>query len=598
MVDQRNTSSLIFEQPVGQQQTSQQDTAFLQTAYSSGLKEILAGKIAIANSEDPAVKQFGRWMASNHHALGVTLKKYADELGVTLQETLPQDAQTEINQLVQLRGDQFDQAYTTDQATDHQAAITLFEQQVSSGQNEALVALAEQALPLLRAHLEQATAISEEGAGGGTDPGTTPPTDDGSGDNDGSDDGTGAGTGGSGTGTPGTGSGGTGTGDDTGGTAGTGTAGGGTVTGAGSGGGTTGSGTGTDTTGSGTGTGGTTGTTGTTGSTASGSGTGAVLAAQTLPPSTGSDDDDTNNGTGTDNGDNGVANDGSGGGSGDDTDGGSDDGSNGGSSSDDTDNGSTGGSDDNETGGDDTPFSQQDLDFIRQAALAGLEEIADAENALEISDDLEIDGYARWMVSDHTAVSETLRQIAAQEEVELPTELDEARQAEVDDQASLENADFYKAYVTDQIGDHLQTMMLFVKQAETGSDPLLRAFAENALPILSEHLAEAVSLAATQDGFSFGGEFNSLEDLIIAINGSSSGGDDSNGSGSDDGSGGSSGAGSSGSGGSGGVNGDLVGTVPGSSSGATGDDSSTSGTSGGMMPQEMTSSMVRLWDAS
>ena len=555
MVDQRNTSSLIFEQPVGQQQTSQQDTAFLQTAYSSGLKEILAGKIAIANSEDPAVKQFGRWMASNHHALGVTLKKYADELGVTLQETLPQDAQTEINQLVQLRGDQFDQAYTTDQATDHQAAITLFEQQVSSGQNEALVALAEQALPLLRAHLEQATAISEEGAGGGTDPGTTPPTDDGSGDNDGSGDGTGAGTGGSGTGTPGTGSGGTGTGDDTGGTAGTGTAGGGTVTGAGSGGGTTGSGTGTDTTGSGTGTGGTTGTTGTTGSTASGSGTGAVLAAQTLPPSTGSDDDD-------------------------------------------TDNDSTGGSDDNGNGGDDTPFSQQDLDFIRQAALGGLEEIADAENALEISDDLEIDGYARWMISDHTAVSETLRQIAAQEEVELPTELDEARQAEVDDQASLENADFYKAYVTDQIGDHLQTMMLFVKQAETGSDPLLRAFAENALPILSEHLAEAVSLAATQDGFSFGGEFNSLEDLIIAINGSSSGGDDSNGSGSDDGSGGSSGAGSSGSGGSGGVNGDLVGTVPGSSSGATGDDSSASGTSGGMMPQEMTSSMVRLWDAS
>ena len=46
-----------------------------------------------------------------------------------------------------------------------------------------------------------------------------------------------------------------------------------------------------------------------------------------------------------------------------------------------------------------------------------------------------------------------------------------------------------RAYVDDQIRDHEKTIALFEREAKTGKDAELKAFAEKTLPALKEHLS-------------------------------------------------------------------------------------------------------------
>ena len=53
----------------------------------------------------------------------------------------------------------------------------------------------------------------------------------------------------------------------------------------------------------------------------------------------------------------------------------------------------------------------------------------------------------------------------------------------------LDGAAFDRAYVDDQIRDHEKTIALFEREAKSGKDAELKAFAEKTLPTLKEHLS-------------------------------------------------------------------------------------------------------------
>src|ERR1700712_636461 len=92
------SSSLVADQ-TGPLTLSAQDAAFLQQVQLSGLSEISAGQVAIRNSSDPAVQEFGRWMATDHAALGTTLAALAQRLGIALPTALDSQHQSELNGL-------------------------------------------------------------------------------------------------------------------------------------------------------------------------------------------------------------------------------------------------------------------------------------------------------------------------------------------------------------------------------------------------------------------------------------------------------------------------------------------------------------------
>src|ERR1700712_2257534 len=143
------SSSLVADQS-DPSTLNAQDTTFLQQAQLSGLTEIQEGRVALQNSSDPAVQEFGRWMVTDHGALGNTLAALAARLGVSLPTGLDPQHQSELNALSSKTAANFDRSYTAAEVQDHQTSIALFQQEVSTGQNVAVKSFAQQALSLLQ----------------------------------------------------------------------------------------------------------------------------------------------------------------------------------------------------------------------------------------------------------------------------------------------------------------------------------------------------------------------------------------------------------------------------------------------------------------
>jgi hypothetical protein len=106
------------------------------------------------------------------------------------------------------------------------------------------------------------------------------------------------------------------------------------------------------------------------------------------------------------------------------------------------------------------------------------------------------------MVTDHTAVNANLRTVATQEGITVPTTPTDAQQGEIMQLQSLSPNAFAATYINHQLDDHVKTLMQFIKEATTGQDPAIKAFAQNTIPALAEHLVGAGNLKLEQIGAS------------------------------------------------------------------------------------------------
>lgn len=136
-----------------------------------------------------------------------------------------------------------------------------------------------------------------------------------------------------------------------------------------------------------------------------------------------------------------------------------------------------------------------DYEFIVKAAYGGWGEIAAAQTALRNSGDPRLQSIANMMIADHTAANQQLAAIAAARGITAPTLPDSARQGTLEIMQRMTGPAFDHAYLMQQIADHRVAITLFETEAAISADPALRAFAQNALPILQRHL-QAVSAAA------------------------------------------------------------------------------------------------------
>jgi putative membrane protein len=126
-----------------------------------------------------------------------------------------------------------------------------------------------------------------------------------------------------------------------------------------------------------------------------------------------------------------------------------------------------------------------DARFVLQAAEGGMMEVAKGKLAAHEG----VKQFGQKMVDDHTKAGEELKSIASGKSITLPGELPTSpMQAILAKLEKLEGAAFDRAYVDDQIRDHEKTIALFEREAKTGKDAELKAFAEKTLPTLKEHL--------------------------------------------------------------------------------------------------------------
>jgi putative membrane protein len=133
--------------------------AFLKTAAGADNAEVGAGNLAAQRAASPAVRDYGRRLASDHGAHLQKVQALADRMRVRLPAGPPADARAEARRLERLHGRAFDRAFAQAMVTDHQKAIALFQAQARSG-DRATASLARDTLPTLREHLRMARDLA------------------------------------------------------------------------------------------------------------------------------------------------------------------------------------------------------------------------------------------------------------------------------------------------------------------------------------------------------------------------------------------------------------------------------------------------------
>lgn len=140
------------------------------------------------------------------------------------------------------------------------------------------------------------------------------------------------------------------------------------------------------------------------------------------------------------------------------------------------------------------PLSAADTTFINQATAAGLDEVQDAQLASERGARPAVRQFAQQMVTDHSAANQQLTALAQRKGVTPPGQPDEQQTAEYARLQRLHGASFDRQYVRDQVAAHQAAVALFQQEAQQGADPDLKAFAEQTLPTLQQHLSMAEAL--------------------------------------------------------------------------------------------------------
>jgi len=135
--------------------------------------------------------------------------------------------------------------------------------------------------------------------------------------------------------------------------------------------------------------------------------------------------------------------------------------------------------------------SDQDREFVNKAATGNLAEIELGRVAAQRAARPSVRSFGERMVTDHGRSNAELTSLARSKGIEVPTALEPSQQAVRDRLSALSGNDFDRAYMSEMVRDHTEDIALFERAAEISTDPDLKAWAAQSLPMLREHLALA-----------------------------------------------------------------------------------------------------------
>jgi putative membrane protein len=126
--------------------------------------------------------------------------------------------------------------------------------------------------------------------------------------------------------------------------------------------------------------------------------------------------------------------------------------------------------------------------FVMKAEQGGLAEVELGNLAMQRGANQKVKDFGHQMVMDHTKAGDELKTIASNKGVSGPAGIDAKSEAAKQRLSSLSGAAFDRAYMEDMVRDHKEDVAEFQREANNGSDPDLKAFAQKTLPTLQHHL--------------------------------------------------------------------------------------------------------------
>lgn len=145
-------------------------------------------------------------------------------------------------------------------------------------------------------------------------------------------------------------------------------------------------------------------------------------------------------------------------------------------------------------------LSGQDKSFLKDAAEGANAEVEGSKVAVTQSSSADVKTFAQQMIDDHGKAGTELKGLADQKGVKVSDTPSITKKTEIKVLSERKGSSFDQHYA-DSIGvkAHQDTIKLFQKEVDKGSDPEVKAWASKTLPALQHHLEMAQSLKAKTD---------------------------------------------------------------------------------------------------
>src|SRR6266404_1108234 len=140
-------------------QLSEKDYKFVRDSSRGGTTEVQLGELAVQKAENPAVKDFGQRMVSDHGKANAELRKIAESKGAMLPAEMSHRENFEIERFQKLSGKDFDKEYAEHMVKDHKKDVKEFQEATKELTDPDLRAFAEKTLSTLQDHLRAAQDI-------------------------------------------------------------------------------------------------------------------------------------------------------------------------------------------------------------------------------------------------------------------------------------------------------------------------------------------------------------------------------------------------------------------------------------------------------
>lgn len=105
-----------------------------------------------------------------------------------------------------------------------------------------------------------------------------------------------------------------------------------------------------------------------------------------------------------------------------------------------------------------------------------------------------IRSFAQMIITDHTKANNELKTLADKKSVTLATTLTTAKQQKLDSLNALSGSAFNRAYIKMMVSSHQETVDMFQKESDSGSDADVKSFSSTWLPTFKTHLQHAQML--------------------------------------------------------------------------------------------------------
>jgi putative membrane protein len=138
-------------------------------------------------------------------------------------------------------------------------------------------------------------------------------------------------------------------------------------------------------------------------------------------------------------------------------------------------------------------MNASDTTYMQMAHSSDMFEVESSRLALQMSTNQEVRAYAQMMVDDHTRMMNEMMSTGAGP-ANMPMQMTPQHTAMLERVRTASPADFDMIYKREQMMAHQEAVALHRTYAGEGQNPMLKAMAARAVPMVEAHLARAQSL--------------------------------------------------------------------------------------------------------